>query len=207
MHYKLLFLQLKLYIFSLLIESDDSSTVSDNEYLCKKSESSHSSKCMEISSAPKAKKLKLENIFPPIGWSDNLNNITHTRNTPFTSNTGPTDLFDDCTTEADFFLKIVTKDMISYIVESTNEYAILKKSSFTTSFSKILFFLGFIIYTGISSLPDVTMYWSKDSAYNRPFISDRITKNRYMDLIRYFHISKKNEEKKDNKLRKVFLFM
>ena len=97
--------------------------------------------------------------------------------------------------------------MISYIVESTNKYAVLKKSSFTTSFSEILFFLGFIIYMGISSLPDVTMCWSKDSAYNRPFVSDRITKNRYMDLIRYFHISKKNEEKKDDKRRKVFLFM
>ena len=35
-HYKLLFLQLKLYIFSLQIESDDSFTVSDNQYLCKK---------------------------------------------------------------------------------------------------------------------------------------------------------------------------
>ena len=52
------------------------------------------------------------------------------------------DLFDDCTAEANFFLKNFTNDMISYIVESTNEYAILKKSSFTTSFSEILFFLG-----------------------------------------------------------------
>ena len=77
----------------------------------KKSESSHFSKCIEISSTPKAKKLKLENKCSHIGWSDNLNNITHTRNTPFTSNTGLTDLV---TTEADFFLKNVTKDMISY---------------------------------------------------------------------------------------------
>ena len=69
------------YIFSLQIESNDSFT--DNEYLCKKSESSHSSKCIEISSTPKAKKLKLEDKCPPIGWSDNLNNITHTRNTRF----------------------------------------------------------------------------------------------------------------------------
>ena len=150
------------------------------------------------SSAPRAKKLKLENKCPPVRWSDNLNNITHTRNTPFTSNTGPTDLLDDCTTEADFFLRKFTKDMISYIVESTNEYAILKKSSFTTSFSEILFLFGFFIYLGISSLLDVTMFWSKDSAYNRPFISDRITKNKYMDLIRCFHVSKKNEKKKDN---------
>ena len=97
---KLLFLQLKLYIFSSQIESDDSFTVTYNAYLhimhiCKKSESSYSSKCIVHSSAPKAKKLKLENKCPLIGWSDNLNNITHTRNTPFTSNTGLTDLFDD----------------------------------------------------------------------------------------------------------------
>ena len=52
---------------------------------------------------------------------------------------------------------------------------------------------------GISSLPDITMFWSKDSAYNWPYISDSITKNRYMDL--------KNEKKKDDKLRKVFLFV
>ena len=58
--------------------------------------------------------------------SDNLNNITHTRNTPFTSNTGLTYLFNDCTTEANIFLKFVTKDTISYIIESTNEYAKLK---------------------------------------------------------------------------------
>ena len=133
------------------------------------------------SSAPKAKKLKLENKFPPIGWSDNLNYITHIRNTTYTSNTGPTDLFDNCTTETDF-LKIVTKYMISYIVESTDKHAILKKSSFT-SFSEILCFLGFIMYMAISSLPDVTMFWSKDLVYNRLFISDKITKNSYMDLI------------------------
>ena len=59
-YYKLLFLQFKIYIFKLQIELDDSFTVSDNEYLWKKSESPHSSKCIEISSAPKAKKLKLE---------------------------------------------------------------------------------------------------------------------------------------------------
>ena len=75
----------------------------------KKRESSHSSICIEISSAPKAKKLKLENKCLPIRKSDNLNNITHTSNIPFTSNTGLIYLFDDCTTEADFFLKIVTK--------------------------------------------------------------------------------------------------
>ena len=51
----------------------------------KKSESSHSSKCIENSSALKAKNLKLENIFPPSGsrWSENLNNIAHIRNTTF----------------------------------------------------------------------------------------------------------------------------
>ena len=48
----------------------------------KKSESSHSSKCIENSSA---QNLKLENIFPPSGsrWSENLNNIAHIRNTTF----------------------------------------------------------------------------------------------------------------------------
>ena len=64
----------------------------------KKSESSHPSKYIEISSASKTKNLKIEIKCPPIGWSDNLNNKTHTRNTPFTSNTGLTDLFDYCTT-------------------------------------------------------------------------------------------------------------
>ena len=67
-----------------------------------KSESSHSSKRIENSSASKAKKLKLVNKFPPRGWSENLNNITHASNTPFISNTERTDLFDDCNTEADF---------------------------------------------------------------------------------------------------------
>ena len=158
-------------------------TESDNKYLCKISESSHSSKCIENSSAPKAKKLKLKNKCPLNGWLDNLNNITHTINTPFTSNNGPIDVFDDCTTEADFFLKKFSKDMISYIVESTNEYAILIFFLLTTSISEILFFLGFIIYMGISSLPDVTLFWYKDSAYNRPFFSDRITNNGFDKLL------------------------
>ena len=58
-YYLLLFLQLKLYIFSLQIESDHSFRLSYNEYLFKKSESSKSSKCIENLSAPKANKLKL----------------------------------------------------------------------------------------------------------------------------------------------------
>ena len=55
--------------------------------------------------------------------------------------------------------------MISYIVESTNEYAILKNLHLLLLSMKYSFFLGFIIYMSISSLPVITMFCSKDSAY------------------------------------------
>ena len=77
--------------------------------------------------------------------------------------------------------------MISYIIESTNEFAILKKSSFTTSFSEILFFfysLSFMLY--VILLQDIVLnlkYTGRDITfdkklpYNYSIVIDLISAN------------------------------
>ena len=77
--------------------------------------------------------------------------------------------------------------MISYIIESTNEYAILKKSSFTTSFSEIpffLLFLSFMLY--VILLQDIVfnlkytgrdITFDKTLPYNYSIVIDLISPN------------------------------
>ena len=78
--------------------------------------------------------------------------------------------------------------MISYIVESTNEYAKLKKSSFTTSFSEKLFFFtlfkfyalcdsatGYCLKLKIYTGSDIT--FDKTLPYNYSIVMDFISPN------------------------------
>ena len=75
--------------------------------------------------------------------------------------------------------------MISYIIELTNEFAKLKKSSFTTSFSEIIFF--FTLFKFYASCDFATGYYIKIKIYTgRDITFDKTLPYNYsivMDLI------------------------
>ena len=48
-------------------------------------------------------------------------------------------------------------------------------------------FFGFMILMGLVQLPALSDYWSKDDTFRYGKIADRITRDRFLDIIRYIH--------------------
>lgn len=48
-------------------------------------------------------------------------------------------------------------------------------------------YMGFMILMGINHLPALSDYWRMDSTYRYSPIADRITRDRFFEITRYFH--------------------
>ncbi|XP_033725281.1 piggyBac transposable element-derived protein 4-like [Pecten maximus] len=80
------------------------------------------------------------------------------------------------------------------IAAETNRYASEKQTEKPdgnwrpTNAREIRAFLGFQVVMGIVSAPTQDMYWTRDSLFRPTTISERITRQRFEDLARYFHV-------------------
>ena len=48
-------------------------------------------------------------------------------------------------------------------------------------------YMGVMILTGINHLPALSDYWKMDSTYRYSPVADRITRDRFFEITRYFH--------------------
>lgn len=84
-----------------------------------------------------------------------------------------------------------TPELISMIVEQTNKYAREvsppDKEWAEVTRKELYAFLGFQLLMGLNPKPSVKDYWRKDQVYHYGPISDRITRDRYLDIQRYLH--------------------
>ena len=48
-------------------------------------------------------------------------------------------------------------------------------------------YMGFMILMGINHLPALSDYWKMDSTYRYSPVADRITRDRFFEITRYFH--------------------
>ena len=123
-----------------------------------------------------------------IEWSDTLEEV---KVKEFKSPTGPT-VPVPCSILETFFL-LFTRDLIQYIADQTNLYAQQcmgpeKYADWTkVTPEEINAFFGFMILMGLVQLPALSDYWSKDDTFRYGKIADRITRDRFLDIMRYIH--------------------
>jgi len=101
------------------------------------------------------------------------------RSDPQTTLTSPLDLLQ-------LFLPI---RLLRTIAGNTTAYALSKgaDSTWYTTAEELYRFIAIHIGMGINQLPSVHMYW--DSRWRCEAVSSIFTRDRYMELLRYFHIS------------------
>jgi hypothetical protein len=90
----------------------------------------------------------------------------------------------------EFFRCIISESFITGLADETNRYARQQASASAfaeTTPSEISAFLAVNIAMGIAPLPEWHMYWSDE--WKNPFISAIMSRNRFGDLLRFFHIS------------------
>ena len=82
--------------------------------------------------------------------------------------------------------------LLSRIATHTTAYAHSKgaSSDWRTTPEELFVFIAAHICMGICAYPIVHMYWSEE--YSIPFIRQCSSRNRFMELLRYFHISPPN---------------
>ncbi|XP_053388758.1 piggyBac transposable element-derived protein 4-like [Mercenaria mercenaria] len=85
--------------------------------------------------------------------------------------------------------------MIQQIVDETNKYATKKQLEKpddkwrNVTFSEIRAYLGFQIVMGIIAAPNLDMYWSSDPMFSPCGIKERMTRDRYDKISKYFHVA------------------
>jgi hypothetical protein len=124
---------------------------------------------------------------------------------PFTSHSGPQTT---ASSPLDLFQLFLPIRLILTIVANTTAYAHSKGSDSTwhTTAEEIYRFIAIHIGMGINQLPSVHMYW--DSRWRCETISTIFTRDRYMELLRYFHVSTPERQKQHvGPLKKVRWFI
>ncbi|XP_053381674.1 piggyBac transposable element-derived protein 4-like [Mercenaria mercenaria] len=87
------------------------------------------------------------------------------------------------------------EENIQQIVDETNKYATKKQLEKpddkwrNVTFSEIRAYLGFQIVMGIIAAPNLDMYWSSDPMFSPCGIKERMTRDRYDKISKYFHVA------------------
>ena len=110
---------------------------------------------------------------------------------PYTISTGPVVPITGCLLA--IFRLFFTTELLYMIVEQTNRYA--EQVMGTTRFAawapvteeEILAFFGFSILMGLNPLPAIRDYWRRDATFHYAPIADKISRDRFLDILRYLH--------------------
>ena len=124
----------------------------------------------------------------PLEWSDFIIEPQHEE---FCSFVGPTKPLGLDASPVDYFFQLFPMMLINNIVEQTNLYAEQKGAVnfIPTCVSEIRAYLAILLLMGIVQLPNYRCYWSRRPVLNIPAISEIMSRNRYEQITRYFHLN------------------
>ena len=109
---------------------------------------------------------------------------------PFSEPVGPTATITDSPLE--IFSLIFTQQITDHLVRETNRYAEQcladQDKEWQTNCNEMRAYLGFNILMGIVSEPEVRDYWSQSDLLHYSPIASRISRRRFEEISRYFHL-------------------
>lgn len=87
-----------------------------------------------------------------------------------------------------FFLLYMNHDIVTRLVESTNEYAgmVQCRTWKMLDETEFLYFITIIVFMGIIKLPERPMYWRKDS-YGQDFPKKIMSAGRFEQILSHWH--------------------
>ncbi|XP_045467004.1 piggyBac transposable element-derived protein 4-like [Harmonia axyridis] len=115
----------------------------------------------------------------------------------------------------DIFNLFITDDILDIIVTETNNYAAQqllntnhsRKSRLNawtkTNWGEIRAFLGVTLAMGLTEVPHINLYWSKDDIFYNKFISNTFRRDRYLLLLKLLHFENNETCDISNRLYKI----
>ena len=122
-----------------------------------------------------------------IGWSPVATRVDVR---PFVQPVGPTVAMPD--NPLDTFMLFFTPEIIDLLVRETNRYASQclegTQTLWSTDVKEMRAYLGFCILMGIVREPEIRDYWSQSELLHYSPIAGRISRRRFEEITRYFHL-------------------
>ena len=108
----------------------------------------------------------------------------------YTKPYGPS--FTTPTTILQLFQLFFTTELMTIVVNQTNEYARLCLKEKYDKWDKISFdelhaYFGFMVLMGMVNLPSIRDYWRKDETFNYRPLTTRISRTRFLQIHRFLH--------------------
>jgi len=116
----------------------------------------------------------------------------------------------------DFFNLLLTDDFFEFVVRETNNYTAdlyMNRSSDKSRIAKwididvneLKIFFGLLLHTGTIKMPKMSDYWKTDELFNLNCFREKMSRNRYMLIMRALHFCKNPEagEKAPSRIYKV----
>jgi len=113
------------------------------------------------------------------------------------------DLGPDCK-PIDVYNLFLNDDILDTIVVETNRQALRYKNTWTnTNSMEVKQFLGIVMYKGLVSYPKISDYWSRQKFFHNTFISKIMPRNRFQELLRFFHVADNDSIIEGDRLGKI----
>lgn len=104
----------------------------------------------------------------------------------------------------DVFLKIFSENLLDHIAKESTKYAHQNnRLNFSLSVPMLKRFIGFLLFTGYSTIPQEKMYWSVADDVNFPLIRSAMSRSVYLTVKQNIHIADNTNLDKSDKLAKV----
>ena len=135
-----------------------------------------------------------EELMDDLAWDESTDDVDVPE---FTQPVGPTRTMPPNSSVLDYFLLLFTTELLQIIVDNTNAYAAevdldreeMRGDFPPTSIDEMKAFLGVVILMGIVKLPKIALYWSTDTRFYQPSIAKVFSRDRFLQLMKYLHIS------------------
>lgn len=104
-----------------------------------------------------------------------------------------------------FFELFFNEELIRYIVRHSVTYAVHQNhnTNFALSGDEMYCFLGILILSGYAPLPRRRMYWELNEDTNNVLVSNSMRRNRFEEILRYFHVADNENLHQGDKMAKV----
>ena len=106
-------------------------------------------------------------------------------------------------TPVEYFLTFFDEQLLSEIVEQTNNYAFHKNIVLDLTVDELKTFFGILLLTGYVPLPRRRMYWEKSADTHNSLVANAMSRNRFEQIFSNLHVADNNSLNKDDKFAKV----
>ncbi|XP_043259047.1 piggyBac transposable element-derived protein 4-like [Colletes gigas] len=119
----------------------------------------------------------------------------------------------NCDDPFSLYQLFVTDSILQLMVDETNKYA--TQCGFSArrrkheqcwepvTIREIKDFMGILLIMGIVQMPDIRLYWSKDSIYGNKRIKNTMNRDRFLAILKCLHFSDNTTSRTEDPLNKI----